>query len=758
MEKNHRFSNQNLSKAGQQPTESKKSSNQDVSVKWPRHSKRREQPNAGGTKPDNYRNSSSKAGQTAAKARNQTNFNYDKRSRQRPEVPSTLDLASSALESAADPLELEQYDGTGLAAPSAVPVRHELHSVFSPGSKKQSLNHLLNFHYAPRDRNQPARLSKTGNNRCYMTKKVSYNKEQFLQANCQFVVRSGEDYEACLASPDQLVEWSKIEQIHILSAEEPKCPICLYPPVAAKMTKCGHVYCWPCILHYLALSDKTWRKCPICYDAIHLPDLRSAVSKPFHSYAIGEFVTFQLMRREKVSMAVALASEDATDGPPASTLYDPKVGNSILTKLLMADSAGIISIIDREQQELDNQIVVDGMDCPENIFVQQALEQVKERREKVSSKKISEPVTIPVVENREPATELPDQPADVGHPQQDFLIDEDSNFSLSDIDIVPTLQCATSDCFYFYQATDGQPLFLHSLNTRMLQAMYGGLDKGPLKITGKIVQKDSCSMSEDLRKRLKYLQHLPVCTQFEVVEVEFEPGTISAEVLAQFKDEMNDRRKNRQKRARAERIREKQIFEFNERQLGKSLARSAKIPIDSNKHFPSCGSVESYDFSMEPTLGTNSDHSASPGSSSAGPSWSKMLSTSSRWPSLGASASSSNAYGPLASVPAPKLLQVTGSKMSAAPSLERRRRFSGSSDYEDNDADAELLESARAPEFRNDLSFAIEAALGSVSLGQSGGGASGGKAKKDPVSGASAASKKKKNKKTLLFASGMNLN
>lgn len=52
-------------------------------------------------------------------------------------------------------------------------------------------------------------------------------------------------------------------------------------------------------------------------------------------------------------------------------------------------------------------------------------------------------------------------------------------------------------------------------------------------------------------------------------------------------DEVSHRRKDRQKRARAERIRERQIFEFNERQLGKSLARSAKINIDSTKHFPS---------------------------------------------------------------------------------------------------------------------------------------------------------------------------
>lgn len=747
MEKNHRFSSQNLSKGGQ-PTESKKSANQDVSVKWPRHSKRREQPNAGGAKPDSFR----KAG-PSAKARSQTNFNYDKRSKQQRPEANPPDVAASAFESA-DQFESEQYDGTGLAIPAGT-MRHELHSVFSPGSKKQSLNHLLNFHYAPRDRDQPVRFSKTGNNRCYMTKKFSYNKEQFLQANCQFVVRFGEDYETCLATPDQLVDWSKIEQIHILSAEEPQCPICLFPPVAAKMTKCGHVYCWPCILHYLALSDKTWRKCPICYEAIHLPDLRSAVSKPFHSYALGEFVTFQLMRRQKNSMAVALVSDEAVEGP-TSTWYDHKAGNNILSKLLVADSAGILSIIDREQQELDNQIVIDGMDCPENIFVQQALEQLKERREKLSNKKFSEPTELVVPAPLQPESEPPEQPTTptVDVPGTDFLIDEDSNFLFSDIDIVPTLQCAALDCYHFYQATDGQPLYLHSLNTRMLQTMYGGLDKGPRKITGKIVQKDSCSMSEDLRKRLKYLQHLPVCTQFEVVEVEFELDTVSTEVLAQFKDELNDRKKNRQKRARAERIREKQIFEFNERQLGKSMARSAKIQIDSNKHFPSCGSVENYDFSMEPTLGTSfgTDRSASPGTSSAGPSWSKMLSTtpeSSRWPSLG-SGSSGNAYGPLATPAAPRLVQVTGSNMSATSARQGPRRGSSSSDEDDGDGE---VERARAPEFRNDLSFAIEAAL---TLGKAA------KSKQNPVqAGAPTAnngSKKKKNKKTLLFASGMNLN
>lgn len=80
----------------------------------------------------------------------------------------------------------------------------------------------------------------------------------------------------------------------------------------AKMTRCGHIYCWSCILHYLSLvgstlslywcrsyvtfmvfdglisplshsrfpfvlfqqTDKQWHKCPICYEAVHKKALK----------------------------------------------------------------------------------------------------------------------------------------------------------------------------------------------------------------------------------------------------------------------------------------------------------------------------------------------------------------------------------------------------------------------------------------------------------------------------------------------------
>lgn len=60
----------------------------------------------------------------------------------------------------------------------------ELGSVFVQGSKKQSLNHLLNFHYVPRETqcNSGRPVGTKLGHRWLTTFKHKYNKEQFLQA------------------------------------------------------------------------------------------------------------------------------------------------------------------------------------------------------------------------------------------------------------------------------------------------------------------------------------------------------------------------------------------------------------------------------------------------------------------------------------------------------------------------------------------------------------------------------------------------
>ena len=128
--------------------------------------------------------------------------------------------------------------------------------------------------------------------------------------SCQFVVKADGDYTIHLTEPDVIVQWEQIEQIVLKTTSTvPSCPICLCPPKAAKITRCGHVFCWPCILHYLSLSDHAWRKCPICYEAIHRPDLKSVVSVTWDEFNINDEIEFRLMRRDRNSL-FALPVED----------------------------------------------------------------------------------------------------------------------------------------------------------------------------------------------------------------------------------------------------------------------------------------------------------------------------------------------------------------------------------------------------------------------------------------------------------------
>lgn len=430
--------------------------------------------------------------------------------------------------------------------------------------------------------------------------------------SCQFVVKSKGDYAPYAISPDLLVEWSSIEQINFFgSTEEPQCPICLYHPVAAKMTRCGHVYCWPCILHYLALSDKkSWRKCPICYEAVHIGDLKSAVSKPHRSYTCGEMVSFQLMFRSKDSLQCHNANSilQKSDSKFPSLSDEPDYLKH--SKLVLAEPQEIFSIIERERSELKCQLVSDGIDCPDSIFVQQALDLLEERennvRAQLTNDNHSEKTNSPssesasigelnetmekIILNADVKEFVPLDKQSLGTPSDDsgdFIIDTDGDLTLNDMDIIPVNTASNHNGFYFYQSSDGQHLYLHSINVRMLQTMFGGLEHAPKTITGRIVQKESCSMTEELRKRLKYLQHLPVTCQLDVVEIELEPsGIISEEVMNKFKDELAQRHRNRQRRAREERKREKHIDRENERRIGKIIHSAVNIDVTSVQQFP----------------------------------------------------------------------------------------------------------------------------------------------------------------------------
>lgn len=135
--------------------------------------------------------------------------------------------------------------------------------------------------------------------------------------------------------------------------ESPTCPICLSDFCAARITKCGHVYCWPCILHYLALDDKTWRKCPICHEAVHKKDLKRfliclscEVDHPIFSFSCS--VTIYKERSYKVQNVITMRlmkqASDSTIAVPVTKKmsekdlqynFDEKLSASVRIKVFL---------------------------------------------------------------------------------------------------------------------------------------------------------------------------------------------------------------------------------------------------------------------------------------------------------------------------------------------------------------------------------------------------------------------------------------
>lgn len=63
---------------------------------------------------------------------------------------------------------------------------------------------------------------------------------------------------------------------------------------------------------------------------------------------------------------------------------------------------------------------------------------------------------------------------------------------------------------YFYQATDGQWIFLSQLDLRILAAEHGGLANCPGQISTVITGMDTAVQTEGTRRRFKRLSHVPL--------------------------------------------------------------------------------------------------------------------------------------------------------------------------------------------------------------------------------------------------------
>ncbi|XP_034528227.1 RING finger protein 10 isoform X2 [Ailuropoda melanoleuca] len=529
---------------------------------------------------------------------------------------------------------------------------------FSPaqfsGPKKINLNHLLNFTFEPRG--QAGHFEGSGHGSWGKRNKWGhkpFNKELFLQANCQFVVSEDQDYTVHFADPDTLVNWDFVEQVRICSHEVPSCPICLYPPTAAKITRCGHIFCWACILHYLSLSEKTWSKCPICYSSVHKKDLKSVVATESRQYVVGDTITMQLMKREKgVLLALPKSKWMNVDHP----IHLGDEQHSQYSKLLLASKEQVLHRVVQEEKVALEQQLAEEKHTPESCFIEAAIQELKTREEALSGltesrrevlgvvpaleqlvlmaplakesvfqprKGVLEylsafdemttevcslgpprPLALPLVEEEEAVSEPEPEARDDSELADDSLGEGTICTESSQQEPVTKpgfTHPSSSPCYYFYQAEDGQHMFLHPVNVRCLVREYGSLEQSPEKISAVVVEIAGYSMSEDVRQRHRYLSHLPLTCEFSICELALQPPVVSKETLEIFSDDIEKRKRQRQKKAREERRRERRIEMEENKKQGKYP--EVHIPLENLQQFPA---FNSYTCTSDSALGPTS--------------------------------------------------------------------------------------------------------------------------------------------------------
>lgn len=130
----------------------------------------------------------------------------------------------------------------------------------------------------------------------------------------------------------------------------------------------------------------------------------------------------------------------------------------------------------------------------------------------------------------------------------------------------------SASSYYFYQAASGLPIFLHPLDIKILSSHFGNYAAFPDNITVRVESAAETTVDDDLRKRCKYLSHLPEGADVVFVETDLE-GVVGHDGLKNFERPLAQRRSRREQsrkkddkaRARAEeREKERLVQNWNE--------------------------------------------------------------------------------------------------------------------------------------------------------------------------------------------------
>lgn len=366
----------------------------------------------------------------------------------------------------------------------------------------------------------------------------AFSKERFFHANFRFLARDDlPNRTAFDIDPDALLDWSSIELVVVPASGEVRCPICLDVPLAPRITRCGHFFCWPCILRYASTMEATshtgstssgksnWRNCPICSESVNIKQqLKGVHFVPVTDFAsnmaeISEVgIPMVLLRGSTDSAKVALVDGESGDRKPTS-----------LDDLNPFDKVTFVSrefllqhVINAEMEQLHTRLAT-----LENSAVGAASGDVEEERTFVE-------LCLSMLDDK----------------RSQMLTEASMPSPPLESAVSPAITTSSANLF-FHQSMDGQPFFLCPLSIKMLKRQFKEYFLFPPFLCAPVVEIEMFMMTEELRRRHRYLHHVPLGCQFGLCEVDL-GGVLDALILDEFKGELSARKEARRLKAARE--------------------------------------------------------------------------------------------------------------------------------------------------------------------------------------------------------------
>ncbi|KAG7632678.1 Zinc finger RING-type [Arabidopsis suecica] len=500
--------------------------------------------------------------------------------------------------------------GTGAAGSSSSQLQHNSGPFNSPrggvshhnptGRRANMIsgNHLLNFQYDPIS--QPQSRGPPPPQRRQQYKGRPFNKDLFLKANYKFVVLDTGDHSPDSMDPDKMLQWDDIICVRYSTPSPVQCPICLEYPLCPQITSCGHIFCFPCILQYLLTGVDNhkvdcFKRCPLCFVMISPRELYTVYIENVKQYSVGDPIEFVLLTRKKDSFAPTRKNEHDLAVPNGENeIYDP-FSKFTFTQDVDLSVRQAVSELDSWIARADPQLVED---LEKHLYVNAALERLEQRKLYWNEHKLSiyskvcttarnqtqslSPPDVSRVGYQAPSWGhgAPDSGSndqdkstedssadksdgesqsslekgcdnDLGHPLEDQDAPSSSSCNGSKGFLshqIDTKDLKDNDAYNFYQSVDGQHIILHTLNVKCLLHHYGSYDFLPPRLSGKILEMETITQSEAIRRRYRFLSHFSLSTTLQICEIDMKES-LPPDAFAPFIHEIKKREKQRKERA-----------------------------------------------------------------------------------------------------------------------------------------------------------------------------------------------------------------